>query len=65
MFQLKVKSQDIKGTIHFDNKTGRMSDKETKTKTVMEISAMGQTIEQVMEQTVTVKLAGQPTKSSK
>jgi hypothetical protein len=63
--QLKVKSNDMKGTIYFDNKAGRMTDSEIKGKTVMEITAMGQTIEQVMDQTVTVKLASQPTKSSK
>ena len=59
MIQLAIKSQDMKGTIYFDNVAGRMSSSEIKQNTVMEITVMGQTIEQAMEQTITVKLSSQ------
>ena len=57
MIQLAIKSQDMKGTIYFDNTAGRMSISLIKQNTVMEVTAGGQTFEQTIEQTITVKLS--------
>ncbi len=55
-FSIKLKSQDAKGTAYFDNKAGRFVETKMNQTMEMEISAMGQTINQKIEQTVTVKL---------
>ena len=56
-FDIKVKSAEMKGTIYFDNKAGRVVVSTMNQKMNMEINAMGNIIESVVDQTVTVKLA--------
>ena len=56
-FEIKVKSADMKGTMYFDNKAGRLVVSTINQKMNMEINAMGNIIESVVDQTVTVKLA--------
>jgi hypothetical protein len=53
---LKVKSADVKGTIYFDNKAGKLVEISQTQKMVMETSVMGQTFESNQEQTTTLKL---------
>ncbi len=54
--ELKIKSGDVAGTIYFDNVAGRIRFSETKQNMVMEINAMGQMIETVVDQTMVMKL---------
>jgi len=56
-FEIKVKSAEMKGTIYFDNKAGRVVVSTINQKMNMEINAMGNIIESAVDQTVTVKLA--------
>jgi hypothetical protein len=56
-FEIKVKSADMKGTLYFDNKAGRLVVSTMNQKMNMEINAMGNIIESVVDQTITVKLA--------
>ena len=53
---LKVKDQDSKGTALFDNAAGRLVETNMKQTMQMEISAGGMTIDQKIEQTVSMKL---------
>jgi uncharacterized protein YajQ (UPF0234 family) len=55
-FTLNLKSQDAKGTAYFDNKAGRLVETKMTQTTEMEVSAMGQTFIEKIEQTVTMKL---------
>ncbi len=56
-FEIKVKSSEMKGTMYFDNKAGRLAESVLNTKMAMEINAMGNVIDSSMDQTVTLKLA--------
>jgi hypothetical protein len=55
-FEIKVKSSDMKGTMYFDNKAGRLTLSTMNQKMVMEINAMGNVIESAVDTTVTIKL---------
>ena len=55
-FEAKVKSSEVKGTIYFDNKAGRLVGTTTNTKMSMELNAMGNVFDMVQDQTVTLKL---------
>jgi len=52
--QINMKDQQTEGTILFDNQAGRMVRSETKQKVTMEISTGGQTIDQVVDQSIEV-----------
>jgi hypothetical protein len=52
----KLKSQDAKGTAYFDNKAGRLVESKMNQTLEMEFSVGGQTINQKVEGTMTVKL---------
>jgi hypothetical protein len=52
----KLKSQDAKGTAYFDNKAGRLVESKMNQTMEMEFSVGGQTINQKVEGTMTVKL---------
>lgn len=54
--EIKIKSSEVKGSIYFDNKTGRLVGATTNTKMSMELNAMGNVIDMVQDQTVTLKL---------
>jgi hypothetical protein len=58
LFEVKLKAQESKGTIYFDNAVGRVTELQAKQKLSMELNIMGNVIEQDQETTVTVKLAG-------
>lgn len=58
--EFKVKSSDVKGAMYFDNKTGRLVGTTMNTKMAMEINAMGNVIDMVQDQTMTVKLVQEP-----
>jgi hypothetical protein len=55
-FEIKVKSSEMKGTIYFDNKAGRIAETKMNQKMAMEINAMGNIIESAVDQTVSLKL---------
>ena len=55
--EIKVKSAEMKGTMYFDNKAGRLVETSMNQKMTMEINAMGNVIEAAMDQTVNMKLA--------
>src|SRR5437868_2952817 len=52
---MTVKSQDSKGTVYFDNNTGRLVETTMTQEVNMEIAGDGQTGTQSIKQTVTVK----------
>ena len=56
MFELKVKSSESKGAVYFDNAAGRVHESTLTQKMVTEINAMGNVIDQNVEQTITLKL---------
>ena len=60
-FEFKVKSSEAKGTMYFDNKAGRIVATTMNTKMAMEISAMGNVIDMVQDQTTTLKLVKERT----
>jgi hypothetical protein len=57
-FTLKLKTEDSKGTNYFDNAIGRLVEVAVTSNMDMEISIAGQTINQKLQQTVTMKLQG-------
>jgi hypothetical protein len=54
--QIKLKSQDNKGTAYFDNAVGRLVETNMAQKLEMTVSVMGMELGQKMDQTVTLKL---------
>lgn len=54
--QLTVKSQEAGGALFFDNDAGRVSHSKVSQKMVMQIAVAGNTIEQNIDQTTTVRL---------
>lgn len=55
-FEIKIKSQDGKGELLFDNEAGRLDQSSITSNLTMEISAMGQTFDQVVTTNVVLKL---------
>ena len=53
---LKIKSSDVKGTMYFDNKAGRLIETSQTQKMVLETSVGGQTFDSTQDQTTTLKL---------
>ena len=53
---IKLKSQDATGTIYFDNAAGRLSHTELKQHMTMDVTFGGNNIEQVIEQTIKVRV---------
>lgn len=57
MIEIKIGSQDSKGTAYFDNSQGRLVAQEMTQKMKMEIDVMGNVIEQDVESVMSVKLS--------
>jgi hypothetical protein len=55
--EIKVKSQDSKGTTYFDKDAGRVTETNMTQNIVMEINAGGQTLTEKITQTIKLKLA--------
>jgi hypothetical protein len=56
MIEVKIKEQESKGAVYFDNAVGRMTESEMKQKMLMELNFNGMIFEQDIDQTMTVKL---------
>jgi hypothetical protein len=56
MFEIKITSQDSKGAAYFDNAAGRLLAQEMNQKMKMQIDVMGNTIEQEVDTTISIKL---------
>jgi len=54
--EIKIKSSESKGALYFDNTAGRLVETSMNSKTAMEITAMGNVIEMLQDQTISMKL---------